>query len=282
MSHDRTTEMIEAQFESMLQRTKARSAEVQAFLAAQAPAVPCDRHPNIMRPINADATREATSRNGGILTAGYSGCPACSEERAEQLLRQRLHEQGVPSVLLQCTLENWIPNGPEEKNYIRTVRNFIEERVGFLLLLGDVGRGKSHLAVGAMRNFHDAFFVKQNTLLRRLRETYHDSKAADPVEECQNAALFILDEAGLSSGGRDELPMLHEILDYRYGERKPTIITGNLNWSELASSLGDRLVDRLRESSVIITFAGESHRAQLRNRYFGAAVLRVPLQTGAS
>jgi len=61
-------------------------------------------------------------------------------------------------------------------------------------------------------------------LLRARRDTYADKSAFDPIERAQGARLFVLDDAGLSGGGKDELPMLHEILD-----------TGTANGSRLSS-----------------------------------------------
>ena len=111
--------------------------------------------------------------------------------------------------------------------------------------------------------------VKQASLLRLLRATYGDKKADDPIEKAQYARLLVLDDAGLSSGGRDELPMLHEVLDYRHGERLPTIVTTNLPFEQLSDALGERMADRLRESTFrILTFNGSSHRREAREHYF--------------
>jgi DNA replication protein DnaC len=80
--------------------------------------------------------------------------------------------------------------------------------------------------------------------------------------------LLVLDDAGLSAGGRDELPMLHEILDYRYGRKLPTVVTSNLPWDELRNLFSERMEDRLRQCSFeVLTFSGPSYRSQLRNQY---------------
>ncbi len=65
--------------------------------------------------------------------------------------------------------------------------------------------------------------------------------------------------------------MLHEILDYRHGERLPTIITSNLQFENLSGVLGERMADRLRESTFrVLTFSGSSNRRDARQRYFEA------------
>jgi DNA replication protein DnaC len=170
-------------------------------------------------------------------------------------------------------LDNWTPASDEEQRHLAAVRTFATEvRRGFLMLLGPVGIGKSHLAVAVARKFQHLLFVKQSTLLRQLRATYSDKKAVDPIERCQEAELLVLDEMGVSGGGKDEWPMLSEILDHRYGHLLPTVVTSNLSWDELRAELGERIGDRLRESAhAVLAFAGESHRPAHRAAYFGTS-----------
>jgi DNA replication protein DnaC len=105
-------------------------------------------------------------------------------------------------------------------------------------------------------------------LLRALRATYSNPNAVDPIGVCQRADLCVLDEAGVSGGGRDEYPALHEILDHRFSEFKPTIITSNNTLEQLRESLGPRLVDRFRQAAFrVLVFAGASHRSELREHY---------------
>jgi DNA replication protein DnaC len=265
---------MSTEFDESLQRMIRSAQEAQAraeiFVKAQPQTVPCSAHPDVLLHISFEATRKASC--DGKLIAGYEPCPRCAEAHAEKVIRERLHKRGVPDNLLHCTLSNWNPGNLDAQGYLSDVLRFaIEIRRGFLVLLGDIGSGKTHLAIGVMRYFTGGIFVKQATLLRMFRATYGNKNAADPVERCQNAGLLVLDEMGLSPGGRDEPPMLHEILDYRFGERKPTVITGNLPWEELASMLGARLADRLLESVFrVITLTGESHRAERNKKYFEA------------
>jgi DNA replication protein DnaC len=157
----------------------------------------------------------------------------------------------------------------EAKGQLAAVKGFVAVRRGFLILLGGVGLGKSHLAVGVLRASGAGLWVKQADLLRRLRATYRDDKADDPIEPCKTASLLILDEMGVSAGGKDEGPMLYDILDHRYCAIVPTVITSNLDWETLAETLGERLADRLREATYrVLTLAGRSRRSERRKDYF--------------
>lgn len=245
-----------------------RDTKVREFIATKPQQIPCMRHPHSLRRISLKLSCLASARNQGVVIADYEACPQCDMDRAEAEIRERLHISGVPQNLLHATLANWLPdaNNFEHSQHVRT---FLEAKHGFLFLLGDVGTGKTHLAVGAMRLCKNPYLVKQNTLLRMLRQTYRDQAAIDPVIRCQQADLLVLDEMGLSSGGRDEFPLLNEVLDYRHSERKPTILAGNLDWAALQEIVGERLADRFRESTfLVLVFSGQSRRSEAREKYF--------------
>lgn len=245
--------------------------QFQAFLASHPKERPCDDHYDTMLALSPEATwneyRLQPEYSREHCRPVYLPCPKCKEAK----IRQRLANGGVPDVLLDCTLDNWTPGDAHEQRHLAAVREFASIRKGFLVLLGPVGVGKSHLAVAVMRTIPGGIFVKQSSLLRLLRATYGNKDAADPIEPCQEASILVLDEMGVSGGGKDEWPMLSEILDYRYSHLKPTVITSNLSWDEVRESLGDRIGDRMREAAhSVLVFSGESHRPDHRAAYFAA------------
>ena len=279
-SFDDAGEDIEQRFERIRKAARQREEKARrerlAFMATQPQSKPCKVHPDCIRPIDEDVTNEATRYHqfiDGVFHAGYAPCPKCVQDAKNQELKKF----GVPEILIHATFENYIPDGEAEAELVRVVKVFCENRTGFIFMLGNYGTGKTHLAVAALRQLKGGWLVKQASLLRALRDTYADKAAFDPIERAQNARLFILDDAGLSGGGKDELPMLHEILDYRHGERLPTIITSNLPYESLSAVLGERMADRLRESAFrVLTFTGSSHRREARDRYFDAPPAKPP------
>lgn len=239
--------------------------ERRAFMATQPPIVRCRVHPDCERLIDEKLTASATANNFGKFKAGYAPCPKCIEDANVE----RLQTCGVPEILLHATFENFTPDADDDAGHVDVVKSFCEKQRGFLIMLGEKGTGKGHLSAAALRIFGNGWFVKHSSILYALRDRYSDKTAFNPIERGQSARLLVLDDVGLSAGGKDELPMLHEILDYRHGERKPTIITSNLQYNSLASVLGERMADRLRESAFrVLTFTGSSHRREARERYF--------------
>jgi DNA replication protein DnaC len=236
--------------------------ESKAFLGTLPASAPCQHHPHIARQRD-DAKSWSEGR------AVFLPCVVCRAAGQRQQDTERLTRMGVPLNLCGATFENWTADGEQAEANLASVREFASARRGFLVMLGDLGTGKTHLAVAVLRTFKSGWLVKQSELLRCLRDTYRDRAAVDPVDKAQSAGLLVLDEMGLSAGGRDELPLLHDVLDYRHGNQKPTILTGNVTLDGVRLAIGDRMADRLRESNfAVLNFGGASNRREARSKYF--------------
>jgi len=253
-------------FEKSISQLRASFDNLQAERATFLSSIPaearCEVHPQMSRSRDDQKSWQARKPI-------FAKCATCDTEQQHQAEIERLQAMGVPLNLCHATFDNWSPADEGNEGNLEKVREFARARRGFLSLLGDLGTGKSHLAVAALRTFKRGRFIKQSELLRRLRQTYRDKATHDPVDEAQNAECLVLDEMGLSPGGRDELPLLHDVLDYRHGNMKPTILTGNITFDEMRVVIGPRMADRIRESAfAILNFGGMSRRVEARNHYF--------------
>jgi DNA replication protein DnaC len=263
-SMDETLARFEATYQRRIAEDKVRLERFDAWLAEQPDSITCTVHQDIERPVD----REASLRAHPVVEGRedleswlpvYGRCPVCDQDK-------RLIAAGVPPNLIHCRFENFVPRDEIEREHLQTVQEFTQKRIGFVILAGLFGTGKSHLAVSALRSFRRGRFVKQSSLLRWLRSTYQDHDIEDPIEACQNADLFVLDEIGVSGGGKDEAPMIYDILDSRYGSFLPTILTSNLDKDQLMAVLGERVADRLSECGVgFLKFGSKSHRRQMRD-----------------
>jgi DNA replication protein DnaC len=222
----------------------------------------CERHQRD-RPIDWDRScRESMSARDFTLV--FELCPACLRE--EEVLRESgwLHERGVPKKLCHARFKNFDPRDPSSKSALETAEKFSRRKEGFLILAGDIGTGKSHLAVAIMREKKTGLFIRHSSLLERIRETYRDRTAPDPVAACKRTKLLVLDDLGTSGGGTDDQPALHSILDHRHAEGLPTVITGNVTAAEIAELLGQRVFDRIRESLFkMVVVTGPSRRGEV-------------------
>lgn len=254
--------------EEMVAREKTLRKDLSDLIAVSPLAGFCDRH-HVNLAYDDKSSWEASMRAKKAVLVPVV-CKECAQEAAEATIQARLKSFGVPSDILHSRFDNWVPGNPSQVAVPEVCHEFATKvRRGFLILLGSYGTGKSHLAAACLRHFKTGVFTKQSTLLSDLRTTYRDNKAQNPIEKCKKAGLLVLDEMGVSAGGRDEFPMLHDILDYRYTEKKPTILTGNISRDEFKQILGERLNDRLTQATYkIYQLTGESHRARRKDDYF--------------
>lgn len=147
----------------------------------------------------------------------------------------------------------------------------------WLMLRGQVGLGKSKIAQAictAYNRVNYSPYVFENTKKWRIY-TAQQCVAAMKVENetnefkklCTCHKLMIDDIGSEFTSDRyyqvvfgNHRNCIQEILFERYERNLPTIITSNLNTQQLETIYGSRILDRLKEKSVLIGFEGKSFR----------------------
>jgi|GEM_PF-299796 len=184
-----------------------------------------------------------------------------------------------------------------QKEAFQAARQFAKEYIERkndgtgLLLIGGVGSGKSHLAAAIINAvvdyiqipdssaehssdglfcgllpYCDAYFVGTVPLLEQLRSSYDsDGGTRQIMEQCQKAGLLVLDDVGAEKTTDWARERLFEIIDYRYNDCAPVVITTNSNINELRQKLGDRICDRIRSMCKTYTVTSKSHRQTADN-----------------
>lgn len=106
-------------------------------------------------------------------------------------------------------------------------------------------------------------------IIRRIKHTW----ARDSTETEQQAIngfvrpdILIIDELGMQYGSPTETQFLTEIINDRYNQKKRTIISGNMTMTEMTKILGDRVIDRFRESGKVLVFDWQSYRDKKKGR----------------
>lgn len=141
-----------------------------------------------------------------------------------------------------------------------------------VIIAGPVGTGKTHLAIAlgveaARRRYRVAFF-RAADLVRELFEARDTRTLGRLHQRVQRAALLCVDELGFVPFDRTGGELLFNLLSERH-ERRSTLVTTNLAFSEWVSVLGDEklttaLLDRLAHRAHILTTKGESYRTRQR------------------
>lgn len=220
---------------------------------------PCIEHPAEQRPKLFEESCQA-SRMAQEFTVVYAPCQSCHDAASKAQQTRFWARRGVPQRLIEATLSNFRVEIPEQLAALDKVKKWNARNGTFLILTGTPGTGKGHLSVGCMKAHGDGLFITHPDMLSDLRASYTLKNTDALIEQWRTSEIFVLDEFGVSAGGNDEGPLLYQVLATRYDQRKPTIITSNLEIAALRESIGYRLIDRITEDCTTVVCKWESNR----------------------
>jgi len=139
-----------------------------------------------------------------------------------------------------------------------------------LILTGNPGTGKTHLAIGlgmeACRQGYKVLFTSIPSLVTQLKESRSERKLRRMENKFERYDLVICDELGYISFDKEGAELLFSHLSLRAGI-KSTIITTNLSFDRWSEIFGDTvltaaMVDRLTHKAHIINMNGKSYRTK--------------------
>ena len=160
-----------------------------------------------------------------------------------------------------------------------------------LLLIGKIGVGKTHLAVGIMKELilkkgTACIFYDYRELLKEIQNSYNASVQTTELEVLRpvfDTEVLVLDELGAVKPSEWVWDTVSLILNTRYNDNRTTIITTNFDDRPAAAvagprsisrdeTLGDRIGERMRsrlhEMCRIIKLEGSDFRQKFRSASF--------------
>lgn len=205
----------------------------------------------------------------------------------------------IPKRYEHCELSNFEFDGPHR--HLASARlaacKFVEEypidNTG-LLLIGSIGVGKTHLAVGIIKELilnkgTACLFYDYRELLKQIQNSYNDSVKATELEVLRpvfETEVLVLDELGAVKPTEWVWDTVSLILNTRYNDNRTTIITtnypddaprdsnGNSDFARaqravrgetLGDRIGERMRSRLHEMCRIIKMEGADFRQTVRS-----------------
>ncbi|MGA9192539.1 MAG: ATP-binding protein [Anaerolineales bacterium] len=192
---------------------------------------------------------------------------ACRQDELLSRVRDRLFRLSQLDELKLMTFDTFVPQGrvgiaeresASLEQAFNHARLFAERPDGWLLLQGGYGCGKTHLAAAIANACVDqgvpALFLTVPDLLDSLRFTFNNAEDSfeERFEHIRHAPLLILDDFGTQNATEWAREKLFQILNYRYTNRLPMVITTNLALREIEGRMRSRLSDPEMVAQVLI------------------------------
>ena len=191
----------------------------------------------------------------------------CRQGAVAQTVRERLFSLSHLDELRDLTFESFQPRGRKglgegQANSLEwafnRAKHYADKLDGWLLLQGGYGSGKTHLAAAIANSAVGmgvaTLFLTVPDLLDTLRFAYdsEDTTFEQRFEEIRNAPLLVLDDFGTQNATAWAQEKLFQVINYRYINKLPLVVTTNLDLDEIEARIRSRLMDPELVSAVRI------------------------------
>ena len=216
--------------------------------------------------VNQNSFACSLCKDRGIILKGETAVPCtCMKQKS---IENSFKYARLSKELLNCRFENFnleyynSPDG-DKNHYINAQKAFTasEEfckkvlknpnKIG-LLFTGPVGSGKTFLAASIANELIEkrckVLFLIVPDLLDELRASYtskSDATEFDLLDIARSVPILIMDDLGAHNYTEWTRNRIYSILNYRMNEQLPTVITTNLDFTEIEHYLGERTCSRL-------------------------------------
>lgn len=207
--------------------------------------------------------------NGNCVLCKYQKEEIKMNDIIKQLHQKLLPEIGIQPIFRECSLDNFLVNNEKQQKIIDVLKDY--QLKANLLLLGNVGTGKTHLMCALLKKL----------LLEELRKCSADQlfdssfkpridykyikffklatlkiKEYKEFEKLFNYKFLVIDEVGINFKEFD-CSLMFEIIDERYGNGLPTAFVSNIEPDVFSKLIGEACLSRLQSSYKFLKFDGD-------------------------
>lgn len=134
-----------------------------------------------------------------------------------------------------------------------------------MYLWGPIGTGKTYAAYAIKKQLQEEMGISARMLsapemFDLIRDDFKNKDTFNLERIMANRGILIIDDLGVEKPSEWVSETIFKIIDRRYREVLPTIITSNLELGELSEHLGDRVASRITEMCDVIKLDGGDRR----------------------
>lgn len=170
------------------------------------------------------------------------------------------HKLGLGSRYVNACLSKWSAN----HEYSKLVSDWIKNPIDMLVLIGKPNTGKTYFCAAlanflmkekmTFRYFNPRRFIEE--IQKSINNNESQYSAISRIASCD---FLILDDLGSATNNEWQQEIFFDLIDRRYSDKKPTVITTNLIEVTLNEALGQRLTRRIFSNDNLILHLGEEY-----------------------
>jgi DNA replication protein DnaC len=197
----------------------------------------------------------------------------CRNAYIEQRALEELQKKSNLVAFADKTFRTFDQTVPGVEKAYEHALAYANHQAGWLVMFGNYGCGKTHLAAAianrVLQRHGDVIFAVVPDLLDHLRSTFGPSSdvAYDKrFEMVRDVGLLVLDDLGTENTTPWAREKLYQIINHRYNNRLPTVITSNRKPEDIEPRIYSRMADYTLHQGILMIEAGDYRRRRPEQR----------------
>ena len=146
------------------------------------------------------------------------------------------------------------------KTYSKEFKSIINKKQNSIMLMGQVGSGKTHLAMAISNILLDdgkgVIYMPYRNIITKIKQCITDEENYQrEISKYKEAQILFIDDLFKGRITESDINIMYEIIDYRYFKNLPMIITTEKSLSnllEIDEAIGSRLYEKCKNYTVIM------------------------------
>ena len=215
-------------------------------------------------------------------------CPMCQDEieaderrKEEELEKHRVIQKwrsmNIGPKFYESVFDNFNAYNDELRRHLQMCRDFVKNPDGKIVMLGNHGNGKTHLAVSVLRELGGKIYTSTEIAML-LRQCYGGGLSEwEVMDELCTAPLLVIDEVEKIKQSEWKNYWMSHIIGKRYNRMLPVIFIANCHTQKncrepekpcpkcLEYHLENDVLSRIIEDGIIMNFTSADYREKIRD-----------------